>query len=256
MNETANDIILEAHRGVSNEYPENTLAALRAAWELGYGMIELDTKFTADDKCVLLHDHTVNRTARRADGSAIEGETAIAALTLDEVRELDAGIYMGERFKGEKIPTLEEVLDFAAEAGIPLKFDNVLWSHTSKQREILFSAVEGSDAVCGFTCYTTEQVRILLKRLPDAYVHFDGKVDDIALAELARLVSPDRLYVWMRFDNAATSWNTTPPATPEAAEQIHKIGKLGVWIIHTEAELKTAVALGADIAETDGSLRP
>ena len=41
--------ILEAHRGVALHYPENTMSAFRAASELGYGMIELDTKFTADD---------------------------------------------------------------------------------------------------------------------------------------------------------------------------------------------------------------
>ncbi|MGN1128151.1 MAG: glycerophosphodiester phosphodiesterase family protein, partial [Candidatus Flemingiibacterium sp.] len=152
MIEETQDLILEAHRGVSNEYPENTLAAFRAAKELGYGMIELDTKFTADDKCIFLHDATLNRTARLADGSELEKETRADSLTLDEIRELDAGIFMGERFKGEKIPTLEEVLDFAGEAGIPLKFDNVLWSHTPGQREIMFSAAESSKAVCGFTC--------------------------------------------------------------------------------------------------------
>lgn len=55
--------ILEAHRGVSAYYPENTLAAFTAAKKLGYGMIELDTKFTADNRCVCLHDKSINRTA-------------------------------------------------------------------------------------------------------------------------------------------------------------------------------------------------
>lgn len=256
MIEETQDLILEAHRGVSNEYPENTLAAFRAAKELGYSMIELDTKFTADDKCIFLHDATLNRTARLADGSELEKETRADSLTLDEIRELDAGIFMGERFKGEKIPTLEEVLDFAEEAGIPLKFDNVLWSHTPGQREIMFSAAESSKAVCGFTCSTTGQVKALLERLPDAYVHFDGVVSDESLSELEKLVKPERLYVWMRFDNAVTAWNTTPPVDETYAAKIEKIGKLGVWLLTKPEEAERAKKLGAYIAETDGRLRP
>ena len=69
--------ILEAHRGVGTDAPENTLAALKLAKEQGYGMIEVDTKFTSDDRCVLLHDNTVNRTGRNADGSEIAPDTKI-----------------------------------------------------------------------------------------------------------------------------------------------------------------------------------
>ena len=61
----------------------------------------------------------------------------------------------------------------------------------------------------------------------------------------------------MRYDNAATSWNTTPPVNRESAEKIYKIGKLGVWIIREESELQDAVNLyGADVIETDGTLKP
>ena len=67
-------VILEAHRGVSAYYPENTLSAYAAAKALGYGMIELDNKFTADNRCVCLHDRTLNRTARYADGSKLAEE--------------------------------------------------------------------------------------------------------------------------------------------------------------------------------------
>lgn len=249
-------MILEAHQGVANEYPGNTLAAFRAAKALGYGMIELDTKFTADNRCVILHDRTVNRTARHADGTALETETGVDTLTLDEVRRLDAGIYMGERFRGEKIPMLEEVLDFAGEAGIPLKFDNVLWSHTPEQRKLLFSAAETSDAVCGFTCFTTDQVKMLLDIMPGAVVHFDGPVNRDELSALSVLVDPARLYIWMRFDNAVTAWNKTPPCDARSAAAVKKIGKLGVWLLTNEEELLRAAELGADVVETDGQLRP
>ena len=74
--------ILEAHRGVSTEYPENTLCALRAAARQGYGMVEVDPRFTADGHCVLLHDPTLNRTARNADGTPLSQPTPLDSLSL------------------------------------------------------------------------------------------------------------------------------------------------------------------------------
>ena len=68
---------MQAHRGDSAFFPENTIPAFTAAIEQGYDVIELDTKFTADDVCVVFHDTTVNRTGRRDDGSVIEEKTDI-----------------------------------------------------------------------------------------------------------------------------------------------------------------------------------
>ena len=58
-------VLLQAHCGVSTEYPENVMAAFRAACDL----IELDPTFTKDGACVAPHDRTVNRTGRRAAGN-------------------------------------------------------------------------------------------------------------------------------------------------------------------------------------------
>ena len=51
-----------AHRGASENYPENTLPALRAAIKLGAQMIEIDVALTSDQQIVLMHDSTVDRT--------------------------------------------------------------------------------------------------------------------------------------------------------------------------------------------------
>lgn len=254
--------VLEAHRGVSNEYPENTLSAFRAAAELGYKMIELDTKFTSDNVCVLLHDRTLNRTARNTDGSVLRDEVRISDLTFDEAVKYDYGLHKGESFRGESIPSLTEVLEFGEKTGIPLKFDNVLWSHTDIQREILFSAIEKSNAVCGITCSTAEQISATLARLPDIDIHFDGAVNDETLAKISEvfsnkgLNSSDKLTIWMRFDNKNTSWNKNPPVNSEWAEKVHRIASLGVWLLTEPEELVNARLIGAEIAETDGSLRP
>lgn len=251
--------ILEAHRGVGTDAPENTLAALRLAKEQGYGMIEVDTKFTSDGRCVLLHDNTVNRTGRNADDSEIAPDTKISSLTFDEARALDFGVAKDAKYKGEKIPSLEEILAFAVKEKIPLKFDNVLASASAEQLESFFTTVENYMAVeyIGFTAFDTGFIKKVLDRFPTVQIHYDGPVNDETLAEVSELVPKSQLTVWMRYDNAATSWNTTPPVNRESAEKIHKIGKLGVWIIREESELRDAVNLyGADVIETDGTLKP
>ncbi len=91
-----------AHRGASHDAPENTLAAFRLAWEQGADAIEGDFHLTADGHIVAMHDRTTKRTA----GVELE----IASSTLEQLRALDVGAWKGEAFVGERIPTLDEVL--------------------------------------------------------------------------------------------------------------------------------------------------
>ncbi|MBQ7313240.1 MAG: glycerophosphodiester phosphodiesterase, partial [Clostridia bacterium] len=112
-------IRIEAHRGVGTDAPENTMPAFEAAVRQGYDMIELDLKFTADDRCVVLHDGSVGRTGRLSDGSPADNRK-IAELTLDEARSLDYGLWKDESFRGTEIPLFADVLAFAKANGIPL----------------------------------------------------------------------------------------------------------------------------------------
>ena len=92
-----------AHRGASGNYPENTLIAFQKALEIGVDEIELDLYLTKDDHLIVMHDSTVDRTTN--------GTGAIAELTLDEIKALDAGRVFGEQFKAERVPMWEEALD-------------------------------------------------------------------------------------------------------------------------------------------------
>jgi glycerophosphoryl diester phosphodiesterase len=85
-----------AHRGASEEEPENTLRAFRRAAELGADMVELDLHLSRDGELVVIHDARVDKTT--------DGAGEVRALTLAELRRLDAG-------RGERIPTLQEVID-------------------------------------------------------------------------------------------------------------------------------------------------
>jgi len=95
--------IIIAHRGDKTHAPENTLAAFKLAAENGADAVEFDLKLTADGRIVVLHDQTVNRTTN--------GMGKISSLSFAEVRDLDAGAWFSEKFRGERIPTLDEVFE-------------------------------------------------------------------------------------------------------------------------------------------------
>jgi len=91
-----------AHRGASFAAPENTLSALRLAWEEGAGTAEVDVRLTKDGKIVLMHDDTLERTAAQPG--------RVAETTLAAIRKLDVGLWKDPSFTGERIPTLDEAL--------------------------------------------------------------------------------------------------------------------------------------------------
>ncbi len=91
-----------AHRGASFDAPENTLAAIRLAWQQGADAVEIDVHFSKDGHVVVIHDDTTRKTAgvRRK----------VASQTLKELKALDAGSWKHPKFKGEPIPTLVEAM--------------------------------------------------------------------------------------------------------------------------------------------------
>lgn len=92
-----------AHRGYMEKYPENTMVSYKAALEQAIDQVEIDLHMTKDGEIVMIHDHTVDRTTN--------GTGWVKDKTLEEIRALDAGIFKGEQFKGEKIPLFTEYLD-------------------------------------------------------------------------------------------------------------------------------------------------
>jgi glycerophosphoryl diester phosphodiesterase len=95
--------MIVAHRGASEEAPENTLAAFRLAWERGADAIEGDVYLTRDGHIVVIHDETTKRTAGGVD-------LRVADSTLAQLQALDMGAWKADRYRGERMPTLEQVL--------------------------------------------------------------------------------------------------------------------------------------------------
>ena len=92
-----------AHRGASYDAPENTLSAVRLGWEQGADAVEVDVHCSRDGKIVVIHDPTLRKLARCSG--------KVCNKSLAELKQLDVGKWKHSRWAGERIPTVEEVLE-------------------------------------------------------------------------------------------------------------------------------------------------
>lgn len=91
-----------AHRGASYLAPENTVGSANLAWELGADAVEIDIQLTVDNKVMVHHDSNT----RRQTGVDMKIKDSSAK----DLRRLDAGSFKSEKFRGEKIPFLKEII--------------------------------------------------------------------------------------------------------------------------------------------------
>jgi len=251
--------MLQAHRGVNAEFPENTMIAYEAAVKQGYDLIELDPNVTADGEVILFHDLYLNRTARNADGTKLLNRTYVDSLTLSQIKELDAGSYFSSEFKGEKIPTFAEVLELAVRNKIPIKVDNKIQSFREEALNRIFGLVKEYEAedLVQFTFSDLNFMDYFIKQIPKAHIHYDGYVDRWLLDQVQSILISNPLTVWLRYDNKTSKWSKMPPANAERAELAKKYGNVGIWILEEKEEADIAVdVLGADLIETTGSIKP
>lgn len=98
------DFSIIAHRGASSKEPENTLAAIRHAIELGVDCVEIDVQLSEDGIPVVIHDDTLCRTTNAAKGQKVR------EVPTSHLKKFDAGSWFHGIETLEKVPTLEEVL--------------------------------------------------------------------------------------------------------------------------------------------------
>src|SRR5262245_54186056 len=111
-----------AHRGDHAHRPENTLSSFASALEVGAEVVEFDVQLTKDGHVVVIHDALLDRTT--------DGQGSVRLKTLQEVRAVSAGYpaAFGDRYRGERVPTLAEALGFLRDrckAMIEIKSDSV-----------------------------------------------------------------------------------------------------------------------------------
>lgn len=119
LTEMQYDVKVIAHRGYSGIAPENTLTSFSYALDISVDMIELDVQLTKDNVLVVFHDTDLER---------ITGVAGVVSdYTYAEICEMDAGVWFSDKYAGEKIPTLAEVLEEVqdSETGIYLELKNI-----------------------------------------------------------------------------------------------------------------------------------
>ncbi|MGH7446188.1 MAG: glycerophosphodiester phosphodiesterase, partial [Longimicrobiales bacterium] len=219
--------LLIAHRGGSGLAPENTVPAfVNAAERWAADMIELDVRASADGRCVVMHDACVDRTT---DGSGL-----VAAMTLAQLRELDAGYHFTQdggatypfRGTGVRIPTIEDV--FAALPAVRITVE----VKTGAAQEPLFAAIRrfnARDRVIAAAMYDRDR---------SLFGTYDGAISG-SLEELKPFWMRHRFRLgWLRKPacdvvQIPEVWNGRRLVTPRLARDLRHHGiPLHVWTVN------------------------
>lgn len=177
--------LVQAHRGYSELYPENTLLAFEEAYKAGADRIETDLALTEDGVVVLMHDRTVDRTT--------DGSGPVHVLTLEALKQLDAGSWKDPAFADERVPTLEEAIELARAYGGMLNLEvktsgrpSYLVRDTIEAAVALIEELEAEDLVMfsSFDFEALNQVKGLNPELPVGLLDWDepGRFDPLDVA--------------------------------------------------------------------------
>jgi len=226
-----------AHRGASIEAPENTIAAFRVAGARKAKWVECDVTLSADDKCVLIHDETLERTTN--------GTGPVYKSDLTTLRGLDAGAWFSDIYKGERIPTLTDTLEtlYFMEMGANLEIkpsgcDPVRLCHEviaelkrAKDLPILISSFDDAavaemrthapEIPCGWLIETLpENWKSEYERLGASAIHIDHKaLTPVSAAEIVDARVPLVCYTINDVERAKElfSWGVTSVITDDPA---------------------------------------
>lgn len=228
-----------AHRGASTRAPENTLAAFELAFKQGAPAIEFDVKLTADRQVVIHHDQTLDRTT--------DGSGSITKQTLAALRELDAGSKFSAEFRGEKIPTLDEVFEAVGKkifmnvelTNYAFPFDGLV---DEVAKLVMKHGLEGQVMFSSFFPTNLTRARQLLPSIPRGQLFLPG-----GSGWWQRLAGNFMLL------QAEHPWKGD--VTAESVRRAHAKGRrVYTWTVNDPAEMKTLRALGVDAIFTDDPL--
>ena len=161
-------LLVLGHRGFSAAAPENTLAAFRALIEHGLPGTELDVQLSRDGELMVLHDFSLKRTG----GLEAEVRETDAAT----IRSLDAGSWFGRQFRGERIPSLDEVFEACGRRliyDIELKWDRR--EANGLEQKVLASirrhGLQDRCLLSSFNPFIVRRVQRLQPGLPTAHIY-------------------------------------------------------------------------------------
>lgn len=235
-----------AHRGASQDAPENTLAAFRLAWERGADAIEGDFYVTKDEQIVCIHDKDTQRTAPG------QPKLNVAEATAAELRRLDVGSWKDARYARERIPTLAEVLE-TVPAGkrifVEVKCGPEILPHL--KRELERSHLKPEQIV--LISFSDDVISAARRLLPNYKANWlTGYKQD----KLTRVWQPRLKEVLARLQGTgATGLGTQGNLAvidESFAKRISEAGfELHIWTVNDVAQARRFAALGAASITTD-----
>jgi glycerophosphoryl diester phosphodiesterase len=237
-----------AHRGASADAPENTVASARLGWERAADAVEVDVHLTRDGKIAVIHDDTTKRTT--------SVDLRVRDHDLADLRALDAGSWKGAAWKGERIPTLEEIL-----ATVPP--GKRLLVEVKSEREIIpelkrvlrVSTPPGARVtIIGFDLDTIVAAKKDLGL--ETYWLSGWKRDDETKEVLTKLDDLVRRAVRAGVDGLGLAHDG--PIDGDAVRAIHDAGlRLNVWTVNDAEVARKLLRFGVDSITTDrpGGLR-
>jgi glycerophosphoryl diester phosphodiesterase len=220
---------ITAHRGSSHSAPENTLSAVLQAKEDGADYAEIDVQSTQDGHVVLVHDADLMRIA--------QDRRRVVDLTLEQLKQVDAGNWFSPEFKGEPIPTLTEAIAAARpdmRLNIELKYNRP--DPKLAGRVLDQVRMENFLSECVITSLQFEALREVRAIAPDAST---GLIVTAALGDVLRLpvdfLSMDAAKVDDSFVSLAHRWG----------KSVH------VWTVNTRADMLKMILADVDNIITD-----
>lgn len=223
-------IFITSHRGNSIIAPENTVAAIRAAKNEKADVAEIDVQLTKDNEVVVIHDFDLSRLANDSRN--------VVDLTLKEIKELEVGSWFDESFRGEKIPTLEEVID-EAKGAIKL---NIELKPSGDEKELALRVLE-------IVYEKRMEHQVIISSLnKEALAHVSDETDEIDVGYIIPVAigkfEPEEN---IDFYSLEMSFVTKP-----LVEKLKNQEKeLHVWTVNSEEDIKKMQALQVDSIITD-----
>jgi glycerophosphoryl diester phosphodiesterase len=178
-----------AHRGGGLLAPENTLAAIRMARNLGYGGVEFDVKLSADGVAVLMHDDTFERTTN--------GSGAVDEKTYQEISDLDAGSWFGNEFIGERVPSFAAACALCREAGVWANIEikpspgreRQTGEVVARMAKLLWSGARPAPLLSSFSALALEAAAVESPELPRALLVVEASPNWLAQVDRLQCVA-------------------------------------------------------------------
>jgi len=227
-------VLVTGHRGAMGLAPEHTMVSFAKGFELGADMLELDIHVTRDDQLAVMHDGDVSRTTN--------GTGHIKNMTLAEIKKLDAGVKFDARFSGERVPSLNEVLEYAKgriQLAIEIKGDPLPTPGIEEKLVKLLREYKMLDDVVAISFHhiAVKRVKELEPRIMTGILYTGMPVDPLAAARAAKS------------DSLRPSWQYW---TPELVKQAHDAGLVAhSWIANDEELMSYLVSMGIDSIGTN-----